>query len=54
MRGPGLDFSYAAQGHVARCYGNDNKLSDSIECVNNFTSRKTISFSKRTLLHGVS
>jgi hypothetical protein len=46
---PGLDCSESGHGHMAGCYEHGNVPSGS----KRWTSRGTVSFSRRTLLHGV-
>jgi len=49
----GLDCSGLGQGQVAGAFESCNQSSGSIKCGEFFTSREPVSFSGRTLLHGV-
>jgi hypothetical protein len=49
----GLNRAGSGQGQVAGTCKCDNEPSSSIECGNFLTSCKPVSFSRRTLLHGV-
>jgi hypothetical protein len=52
--GHGLDWSGSAEGHVADTCKGSNEISVTTKCGNCLTSCKPDSFSRRTLLHGVS
>ena len=54
MRGYGLDLAGSGWGQVAGSCDCGNEPSGSINAGNFLTSRKLVSFSRRTLLHGVS
>jgi hypothetical protein len=46
-------FNYGSQGKLRGCCEYDSKPSGSIKMGNFLTGQATVSFSRRTLLHGV-
>jgi hypothetical protein len=51
--GCGLNSSGTGQSPPVGCCQHGNEISGSIKAGNFLTSRETISFSRRTILHGV-